>query len=214
MPARHPPLAIGERNIMPQLLYRNYYDEQTYTDVAEFAVERVNMVAPLLGGARDVAIEYTWSVSDDDGATFRNPTSAEQEVLYTAIWDHRSSGIDCSRDCQLRGRFDGIWRCLTCSAVWTSPEGGSSYGVPLTPSQVRRAIDEVRDDSGAPRHMVSSRLEHRDAHALADCYEARVNGGTHDRLIMAVRGFLGISYRFLVVHAEDGNWYVRWTRTL
>ena len=199
---------------MTQLLYRNYNDDQTYADVAEFAAERASMVAPLLGGAKDTAIEYTWSVSDDEGATFRNPTGAERDVLFAAIWDHRAAGLDCSRDCQLRGRFDGVWRCMTCSAVWTSPEGGASYGVPLTPSEVRRAIDEVRDDSDAPRYMVSSMLEHRDAYAVADEYEARIKGGAHDRLIMAVRGFLGISYRFLVVHAEDGNWYVRWTRTL
>ena len=198
---------------MSQLLYRNYNDEHTYADVAEFAAERVNMVAPLLGGARDVAIEYTWSVSDD-GRTFRNPTVAERDALHAAIWEHRASGIDCSRECQLRGRFDGVWRCMTCSAVWTSPEEGGSYGVPLTPSEVRDAIEQVRESSSAPRHMVSAKLEYRDAHAVADEYEERLKGGTHDRLIMGVRGFMGISYRFLVVHAEDGNWYVRWTRTL
>ena len=198
---------------MNQLLYRNYNDDKTYADVAEFAVERVNMVAPLLGGARDVAIEYTWSVSDD-GRTFRNPTVAERDELYAAIWDHRASGIDCSRDCQLRGRFDGVWRCMTCSAVWTGPEGGASYGIPLTPSQVRSAIENIRDNNGALRYMVSSNLEHRDALDIADEYEARVKGGRHDRLVMGVRAFMGISYRFLVVHAEDGNWYVRWTRTL
>ena len=200
---------------MTTLLYRNYNDVQTYSDIAEFAAERVNMVAPLLGGARDVAIEYTWSVSDDEGATFRNPTIHEQDVLHKAIWNHRASGIDCSRDCELRGRFDGIWRCMTCSAVWTNPEGGTSYGVPLTPTEVREAIDRAGPAHTDPlRHMLTATYERRHAQAIADEYEARVKAGTHDRLILAVRSYIGISYRFLVVHGDDGDWYVRWTRAL
>ena len=186
---------------MKKLLYRNYNDEKTYTDIAEFAHERANMVAPLLGGARDVAIEYTWSVSDDGGASFRSPTSAEQDALYKAIWDSRASALDCSRDCQLRGRFDGIWRCMTCSAVWTSPEDGASYGAPLTPSQVRREIE----DRG---------LEDPEALSVADEYEARIKEARQDRLIMAVQSIQPHSYRFLVFCTEGGSWYVRWARTL
>ena len=90
---------------------------------------------------------------------------------------------------------------MTCSAVWTSPEDGASYGVPLTPSQVCREIE----DRG---------LEDTEALSVADEYEARIKGARQDRLIMAVQSIQPHSYRFLVFYAEEGSWYVRWARTL
>ncbi len=56
---------------MDNLSYRNYGSEQVFTNLDEFVQERVGMVVPLLGDASDVALQYTWVVSDD-GETFRN----------------------------------------------------------------------------------------------------------------------------------------------
>ena len=41
--------------------------------------------APLLGGATCPAIDYTWSVSDDRGETYRNPTDEEKAALRAEV---------------------------------------------------------------------------------------------------------------------------------
>ena len=66
---------------MDTKIYKGYLQEPT-TGFAEFARARVQSDAPALGGALIPALDYTWSVSDDGGRTFRNPSAEEQENLY------------------------------------------------------------------------------------------------------------------------------------
>ena len=200
---------------MDNLSYRNYGSEQVFTNLDEFVQERVGMVAPLLGGASDVALQYTWAVSDD-GETYRNPTPEEADEFCRAVWDYRASGLDCSRNCELRGRFDGIWRCMTCTAVWTAPEGGFSYGVPMTPSAVHAKIADLeeRSEEDYVKFSVSFRMDRRDIEKTADDYAARIAAGRQDNLIMDVQLFMGLYYRLLVISGEDEGWFVRWTRTI
>ena len=49
------------------------------------ARQRVESNAPLLGGISCPALEYTWSVSDDDGETERNPTEEEKAALRREV---------------------------------------------------------------------------------------------------------------------------------
>lgn len=173
------------------------------------------MVAPRLGGKNDVAIQYTWAVSDD-GETFRNPTTEEADEFHRAVWDYRASGLDCPRNCELRGRFEGIWRCMTCTAVWTAPEGGSSYGVPMTPSAVHAKIADLKERSEEDyvRYSVSFRMDRRDIEKTADDYFARIAAGRQDKLIMDVQLHMGLYYRVLVISGGDGGSFIGWERTL
>lgn len=207
---------IAERNKqVSNLLYRNYGSEQPCASLDEFVRERVSMVAPLLGGANDVALQYTWAVSDD-GEIFRNPTPEESKDFYEAVWDFRASGLDCSRGCELRARFDGIWRCMTCTAVWTGPEGGHSYGVPMTPGAVRGRITELREQSEEAyvRYSTSFRMDLTDIERTADDYATRIAAGRQDKLIMDVQLLMGLYYRVLVINGEDGARTTGWERTL
>ena len=202
-----------------QIIYRGYGDKDECETMQAFVVRRVNMVAPLLGGARDVAIDYTWSVSDDGGYSYRNPTGDEKNEFYAALWDYRSTGMDCARDCQARGRFDGIWRCMTCNAVWTEPEGGMTYGVPLNPSALRVRIEEVKRDASQGQRdyqtpTMTAILNSSYTQKIEEDYSARLASGQQDRLIMDVQLFMGLYYRFLVVHGEEGGWYALWVSAI
>ena len=192
---------------------RNYGDTDACGTLDEFVLERVAMDAALVGGMRDAAIEYTWAVSDDDGRSYRNPTDEEREEFCEAVWAYRSRNIDCSRDCELRGRFDGIWRCMTCSTVWTEPDGGGTYGVPMSGSQLRNAVREL-----AQNDMVRSAWRARvigGAMSVVGDYELALAAGKRDTLIMDVKLSDNAWFRFLTVQSDEhGGWYVRWVGKL
>ena len=195
------------------IIHRNYGDTDACVTLDDFVQERVAMNAVLVGGMRDAALEYTWSVSDDEGESYRNPTDEEREEFYEAVWAYRARNIDCSRDCELRGRFDGIWRCMTCFAVWTGPEGGETYGVPMTGSQLRHAVRELAHNDpvrSAWRARVLS-----GAMSVVGDYELALAAGKQDILIMDVKLSDSAWFRFLTVNSDEcGGWYVRWVGKL
>lgn len=61
----------------------------TYGIVSEglsaFALARATMDAPKIGGAESPAVEYLYSVSEDGGETYRNPTLQEQHEFEDEI---------------------------------------------------------------------------------------------------------------------------------
>ncbi len=195
------------------IIYRNYGDADACGTLDEFVLERVRMDAALVGGMRDAALEYTWAVSDNNGESYRNPTDQEREEFYEAVWAYRARNIDCSRDCHLRGRFDGIWRCMTCLAVWTEADGGRTYGVPMSGSQLRLAIREL-----AQSDLVRSAWRGRvlsGAMSVVGDYELALAAGKQDTLIMDVKLSDSAWFRFLSIQADEyGGWYVRWVGKL
>lgn len=56
-----------------------------FVPLSGLARQRVEATAPLLGGMTCPALEYTWSVSDDGGETFRNPTDEEKAALRREV---------------------------------------------------------------------------------------------------------------------------------
>ncbi len=196
-----------------RIIYRNYGDTDACGTLDEFVLERVGMDAALVGGIRDAALEYTWAVSDNDGESYRNPTEEECEEFYEAVWAYRARNIDCSRDCQLRGRFDGIWRCMTCSAVWTERDGGGTYGAPMTGPQLRHAVREL-----AQNDLMRSAWRARvigGAMSVVGDYELALAAGKRDTLIMDVKLSDNAWFRFLTVQSDEhGGWYVGWVGKL
>lgn len=195
------------------IIYRNYGNTVACGTLDEFVRERVAMDAALVGGMRDAALEYTWAVSDNDGRSYRNPTDEEREEFYEAVWEYRSGNIDCSRDCELRGRFDGIWRCMTCFAVWTEPDGGRTYGVPMTGSQLRHAVRELAQNdlvrSGWRARVLSGAM------SVVGDYELALAAGKKDTLIMDVKLSDSAWFRFLTLKSDEyGGWNVRWVGKL
>ncbi len=68
--------------------YRGYYRGylgDIHQDLRPFALERVRMDAPQLGGARMPALQYTWSVSRDKGRSFHHPNEDERKRFYDLI---------------------------------------------------------------------------------------------------------------------------------
>ena len=51
---------------------------------------RVDQPGPNLGGSQCPAWQFTFTVSEDDGASWRNPTTEEKEELAQAIRDNRT----------------------------------------------------------------------------------------------------------------------------
>ncbi len=169
------------------------------------------MVAPLLGGARDVALDYTWSVSDGDGR-FRNPTAAEREEFHEAVWSYRARNLDCASECSARGRFDGIWRCMTCYAIWTEPDDGNSYGIPLTEQEAVARLRQLRErsESDCIRYTVSARLDLRDAEEALRRYGERGREGDNSAPVVDVQLKSGNFIRFLVIRGYGGELTASW----
>ncbi len=195
------------------IIYRNYGETDACDTLDEFVLERVGMDAALVGGMKDAAIEYTWAVSEDGDKSYRNPTCQEREEFYEAVWRYRSRNINCSRGCELRGHFDGIWRCMTCFAVWTEADGGETYGVPMTGSQLRQSVREL-----AQNDLVRSVWRVRvisGAMSVVGEYELALAAGKQDTLIMDVNLSDSAWFRFLTVKSDEyGEWYVRWVGKL
>lgn len=61
-------------------IYKDYLGPQ-FVLLSAFARHRVAADAPLLGGMTCPALDYTRSVSDDAGASYRNPTEEEKSAL-------------------------------------------------------------------------------------------------------------------------------------
>lgn len=63
--------------------YQGYGDTKVFDTMEEFALARVKMDAPLLGGMTCPATEHTWAVIEDGKE--RNPTSEEKQELRLAV---------------------------------------------------------------------------------------------------------------------------------
>ena len=100
-------------------LYRGCGDGINYMSLEEFARKRIRMSATLIEGVTDPAIQYYWAVSDDDGASYRNPTDDEQTKFVIAIGTIRAEKVNCRDNCSGRTRIDGFWQCPNCDAIWT-----------------------------------------------------------------------------------------------
>ena len=64
--------------------YQDYLGPQ-FSLLDGLARHRVQSTAPLLGGMSCPPIEYTWAVSDDGGASYRNPTEEDKAALRRAV---------------------------------------------------------------------------------------------------------------------------------
>ena len=52
--------------------------KQTFNSLDELALHGIEKTAPLLGGMECSAAQYTFAVSEDGGADWRNPTDEEK----------------------------------------------------------------------------------------------------------------------------------------
>ena len=77
----------------PRLRFKDTWQE--FNSIAEMAMVRVDQPGPNLGGSQCPAWQFTFAVSEDDGASWRNPTTEEKEELAQAI---RDTGRCCQRD--------------------------------------------------------------------------------------------------------------------
>ena len=64
-------------------LYQDTW-EKTFNSMDELAEQYVDHSPPLLGDAQCPAAQYTFSVSDDGGRNWRNPTSQEKQERVNA----------------------------------------------------------------------------------------------------------------------------------
>ena len=75
----------------PTIRYKDTWQE--FSSIQEMAWARVTTPGPNLGGSLCPAYEFTFGVSEDNGATWRNPTPLEKDQLAQAI-------IQTGRCCQ------------------------------------------------------------------------------------------------------------------
>ena len=69
---------------MSEKLYQGH-QSPVYESLEGFAKDRVAMDAPKLRGIESPARDHTWSVSEDGGLTFRNPTMDERAEFLRAL---------------------------------------------------------------------------------------------------------------------------------
>lgn len=191
------------------IVYRDYGKTQHGT-MEEFAQHRIQVSAPLLGGMMDPATEYTWSISEDGGNYFRNPTHEEKIELSDAVWQARADSIDCGSDCLNRAKTDGFWQCVGCGAIWTDKSEGGTYGVKLDNKAVIARIDSLIPsdfEDGYAKGMPAefwSRM--RDSavnklHRIRERYPDPIDGGR--RAIVDVKIFQDYFIHFLLVSTDE-----------
>lgn len=62
---------------------------KAFDTMEEFALARVDMEAPLLGGMTDPAVEYNWSIIEDGKE--RIPTTEDKAALHDAVSQIRAA---------------------------------------------------------------------------------------------------------------------------
>ena len=128
-------------------IYKSYLSDTTFENLEEFAEYRINMSAALVGGAMDPAVDYNWSISDDGGETYRNPSLNEKEHLERTVWDVRAAKVNCASDCQRRTKVDWHYLCDDCSAIWThdlsDAEEMKTYGILMNDEQITARVDDL-----------------------------------------------------------------------
>ena len=76
----------------PTLSYKDTWGQ--FSSMEDMALARVRNPGPMLGGVMCPAWENTFAVSENRGATWRNPTQDERDQLARAI---RDTGECCQK---------------------------------------------------------------------------------------------------------------------
>ena len=193
------------------MLFINYRDDRRMV-LEEFARERHLMEAPRLGGARDVALDYTYSVYIDGKR--RNPDASEKAVVESAIWDYRERFLSCRNECQLRLFLGGAWRCMTCGSVWTAADEGRSYGLPLSGLSALRITyvqrDAERESAGDEFYSAVARRDQEFVEEGMRAYDEVGVESVSGPFLLVDTHVSGIHARFLLLRCYGGDITATW----
>ena len=171
---------------------------------------------------KDPILEYPWQVSNDEGTTFREPTSNERAEFDESVWATRELvTIGCAENCYNRFQRDSIWRCDCCYSIWLSETSRKCLGRDMTADNAHDRVSQiVRNLNSGPGLPIAWRpdyvefeheVEFQATEFINGFFLRRSNLDLYDSAIIDIDQQGYESIHFCVVSRDlDGELWVNW----